>query len=64
MRPGHGGIQGQNNRVNLLITEADLVGALAGADLETLIGEMAAGNVYVNIHTEANPAGEIRGQLR
>ncbi|MEO0972880.1 MAG: spondin domain-containing protein [Pseudomonadota bacterium] len=56
------GISGDN--VNITITEADLVDALAGADLETLIGEMAAGNVYVNIHTDAYPAGEVRGQLR
>lgn len=26
--------------------------------------ELKAGNMYVNIHTAANPAGEIRGQLK
>ncbi len=52
-----------NGRVVFTVTEADLVDVLAGADLETLIGEMAADNVYVNIHTDAFPNGEIRGQI-
>lgn len=29
----------------------------------SLIAELVAGNIYLNIHTEDNPAGEIRGQL-
>jgi hypothetical protein len=46
------------------ITADDLVGDLAGMDLEDLLDEMRAGNTYVNVHTVANPGGEIRGQIR
>lgn len=42
---------------------ADLVGPLSGQPLDALIQEIENGNVYVNIHTEQNPAGELRGQL-
>jgi hypothetical protein len=55
-------------------TAADLRGALAGHPLSDLIAAIAAGNAYVNIHTDdgvapANtgagdfPGGEVRGQL-
>jgi hypothetical protein len=46
------------------ITAESLVGPLAGASLADLVAEMEAGNAYVNVHTSAHPAGEIRGQLR
>lgn len=46
------------------ITEDDLVGSLAGQDLDSLLEEMRAGNAYVNVHTEQNPGGEVRGQIR
>lgn len=45
------------------ITAADLKGPLAGMSLEALIAEIKAGNTYVNVHTAANPPGEIRGQI-
>jgi hypothetical protein len=58
-----------------VITEANLVGAMAGAPLSTLIDAMRAGNTYVNVHTTTGvppantgpgnyPGGEVRGQIR
>jgi len=47
-----------------VITSADLVGQLAGGDLDDLIDLIDAGLAYVNVHTTPqNPAGEVRGQL-
>lgn len=46
-----------------VITEDDLIGALAGADFQDLIDAIRAGNIYVNVHSTEYPAGEIRGQL-
>lgn len=47
-----------------VITEANLVGDLAGQTLADLIEAMEAGNTYVNVHTSQFPPGEIRGQIR
>jgi hypothetical protein len=46
-----------------VITSADLVGPLAGMDLDDLLADLRSGNAYVNVHTTANPPGEIRGQI-
>jgi len=56
------------------ITAANLVGPLAGQPLSALMDAIAAGNTYVNVHTNDGvapagtgpgdlPAGEIRGQI-
>lgn len=47
-----------------VITEANLVGALAGATIADLVAELESGNAYVNVHTVMWEGGEIRGQIR
>ncbi len=45
------------------ITAANLVGPLHGESLSALIDAINNGEAYVNVHTTANPGGEIRGQI-
>ena len=45
------------------ITADKLEGPMAGKQLTDLITAMSNGETYVNIHTEQNPNGEIRGQI-
>lgn len=42
---------------------ANFVGSLAGQPLSVLLTDIAAGRAYVNVHTSANPPGEIRGNM-
>ena len=46
-----------------VITQANLVGSLAGHELSDLIDLMIDDRTYVNIHTSQFPGGEIRGQI-
>ena len=55
--PGVDGID-----VDGTITEADLIGAVEG-DFMAFAQALLAGNGYVNVHTELNPGGEVRGQI-
>jgi hypothetical protein len=43
--------------------ETDINPASGVDTMEELIEALENGNAYVNVHTSANPAGEIRGQL-
>lgn len=45
------------------IAAADLVGPLAGMTVPDLADEMRMDQAYVNVHTNAYPGGEIRGQI-
>jgi hypothetical protein len=65
---GGGGPETKEGRVSGTLatgtlTADDLVNALAGHDLDALIEEIVAGNAYVNVHTLANPGGEIAGAI-
>jgi CHRD domain len=45
------------------ITSNDLVGPLKGKQMSDLSNLITDGQAYVNVHTEPNPKGEIRGQI-
>ncbi|MEJ7642818.1 MAG: CHRD domain-containing protein [Candidatus Nitrosocosmicus sp.] len=75
----HTGAQGENGPVvvtlfkfdsaqnqvsqNGTITADKLEGAMQGKQTSDLANTMKNGTTYVNIHTEQNPNGEIRGQI-
>jgi len=46
------------------ITSADLKGSLAGKQITDLIRLIEDGKAYVNVHTDQNSNGKIRGQLK
>jgi hypothetical protein len=46
------------------ITDKDLVGPMAGKTLKDLIKALRSGELYVNVHTDKYPDGELRGQIK
>ena len=52
------------NLVSGNITNANLKRPMAGKTLIDLTKSMELGETYVNVHTEENPNGEIRGQIK
>lgn len=45
------------------LTAADLMADLADMDLSELVAILESGGAYVNVHSEGNAAGEVRGQI-
>ncbi len=75
----HSGMEGENGPVVVTLFQFDpaqnevteqgtitadmLEGAMEGMGISDLLTAMKNGSTYVNIHTEQNPDGEIRGQI-
>jgi hypothetical protein len=49
--------------INGSIVDSSLIGPMKGKTISDLVASINAGNNYVNVHTQAHPDGEIRGQL-
>jgi len=45
-----------------VLAAADLRGPLQGKSLRDLVDAVKAGDIYVQVHTEQHPEGEIRGE--
>jgi hypothetical protein len=62
----HTGAKGQNGPVTIPLTkEGDTYSVPAGRKLTPQqIEDLKAGNLYVNVHTNRNKGGEVRGQLQ
>ncbi|MFK0571813.1 CHRD domain-containing protein [Endozoicomonas sp.] len=56
---------GLNGKVTVrgVLTRDNIVSDACGENLEDILEAMLHGKTYVNVHSAANPNGEIRGQL-
>lgn len=60
----HKGIRGENGSVIIPIASAAFTEISGEAEVTTdILSDLLAERLYVNIHTEQNPNGEIRGQI-
>ncbi|MCS1352079.1 CHRD domain-containing protein [Mechercharimyces sp. CAU 1602] len=57
------GVSMTAGNVTFSLTKENLVGPLEGKTIGDLFILMGSGESYVNVHTEQNPPGEIRGQI-
>ncbi|CAN5518640.1 hypothetical protein BH18THE1_BH18THE1_03560 [soil metagenome] len=49
--------------INGSIMDSSLIGPMQGKTISELVSSINDANNYVNVHTQAHPDGEIRGQL-
>jgi hypothetical protein len=57
-----GKVRGNISQASL--TANDLKGDFKGKSITELVALIKSGNAYVNVHTDAYPDGEIRGQIK
>lgn len=46
------------------LTDASIIDDACGATIAELVNSIYDGDVYINVHSKANPGGEIRGQIQ
>lgn len=51
-------------RISATLNDGSIILDTCGATIAELVDAMLAGDVYINVHSIANPGGEIRGQIR
>lgn len=61
-QPVPGGLDGRV-KISGTLTDADILNPACGENIEELVDAMRAGDAYVNVHSLANPPGEVRGQI-
>jgi Cu/Zn superoxide dismutase len=64
----HEGMMGMNGGVvedlsTTITANGKSISGMMPITSTTLIAQLKAGTIYINVHTAANPSGEIRGQL-
>ena len=61
--PVEGGMDVDGELAMGTLTANNLVNELQGSTIAALVDEFLGGNAYVNVHSEAHPGGEVRGQI-
>ena len=61
--PVEGGMDVDGELAMGTLTADNLVNALEGSTIAALVDEFLGGNAYVNVHSLAQPGGEVRGQI-
>lgn len=54
----------RGNIAQASLTDKDLIGDFSGKSIGALVELIKSGKAYVNVHTDAYPDGEIRGQIK
>ena len=50
-------------KIEATLSDANIINPACGATVAELVDSFIAGDAYVNVHSAANPGGEVRGQI-